>query len=246
VTGDVPGTLAQSAGQAVAAAAMTDAWEVTRGRFARLLGRGNARKAKAAERRLARTHRQLAKAAGPDARQLREASAQRWASRFTDLLDKDPAIEAELRALVREVAARLPAGAVPAAGHPVTAGPGVQITASGRETAAGKTRDQWAALLPARERILGLDHPDTLNTRHGLAWWTGMAGDPAAARDQFAALLPIRERVQGPDHPDTLNTRRNLAYWTEKPRDYLLATSSAASPPPPPPSHPTPPPAAAK
>ena len=37
-----------------------------------------------------------------------------------------------------------------------------------------------------------------------LAWWTGEAGDPAAAWDHYAELLPLRERVLGPEHPATL------------------------------------------
>jgi len=47
-------------------------------------------------------------------------------------------------------------------------------------------RDQFAALLPAVERVLGPEHPDTLTARSSLAHWTGTAGDPAGARDQFA------------------------------------------------------------
>ena len=72
-------------------------------------------------------------------------------------------------------------------------------------------RDQYAALLPVRERVLGPEHPDTLTARANLAAWTGEAGDPAAARDLFAALLPVFERVLGPEHPDTLAARANLA-----------------------------------
>jgi hypothetical protein len=67
-------------------------------------------------------------------------------------------------------------------------------------------RDQYAALLPVRERVLGPEHPDSLQARHELAHWTGQAGDPAAARDQYAALLPVRQRVSGPEHPDTVPT----------------------------------------
>ena len=72
---------------------------------------------------------------------------------------------------------------------------------------AAAARDQFAALLPVRERVLGPEHPDTLTARGNLAYWTGEAGDAAAARDQFAALLPVRERVLGPEHPDTLAAR---------------------------------------
>jgi len=53
--GDVLMALAQFAGQTVAAAAVTDLWESVRGRFARLVGRGDARKTEAAERWLAQT-----------------------------------------------------------------------------------------------------------------------------------------------------------------------------------------------
>jgi hypothetical protein len=80
-------------------------------------------------------------------------------------------------------------------------------------------RDQYAALLPIRERVLGPEHPDTLATRHNLARFTGQAGDVAGARDQYAALLPTRERVLGPEHPDTLATRADLARWTRKAED---------------------------
>jgi hypothetical protein len=63
-------------------------------------------------------------------------------------------------------------------------------------------------------RVLGPEHPSTLNVRANLAHWTGAAGDAAGARDQYAELLPIYERVLGPEHPSTLNVRANLAHWT--------------------------------
>ncbi len=87
---------------------------------------------------------------------------------------------------------------------------------SSASSAPGNTgaRDQFAALLPVIERVLGPEHPDTLAARHGLARWTGEAGDPAGARDQYAALLPAYERVLGPEHPHTLTACANLSYWT--------------------------------
>jgi hypothetical protein len=66
----------------------------------------------------------------------------------------------------------------------------------------------------AVDEAYGPDHPDTLATRHELAYWTGQAGDATRARNQFAALVPIREQALGPDHPDTLATRHELARWT--------------------------------
>ena len=135
--GDVLMALAQFAGQTVAQAAITDVWEAVRGRFARLLGRGDARKTEVAERWLAQTQQQLAAAAGAELDRAREGQAERWAGRFADLLDEDPGVEGELRALVEEVAARLPAGAVSAADHSVAAGRDVNITALGGGMAAG-------------------------------------------------------------------------------------------------------------
>ena len=137
VPGDVLMALAQFAGQTVAAAAVTDVWETVRGRFARLLGRGDGRKTQVAEQWLAQTQQLIAAAQGSGLKWALEAAAERWVGRFADLLDEDPGMEAELRALVEEVAARLPDGAVSAAGHSVAAGRDVIITASGGGTAAG-------------------------------------------------------------------------------------------------------------
>jgi hypothetical protein len=116
---------------------VTDVWEAVRGSFARLLGRGDAPKTEVAERWLAQTREQLTAAPDVDLEKAREAAADRWAGRFADLLDEDPGAEVELRALVEEVAAGLPAGAVSAAGYSVAAGRDVRITASGGGIAAG-------------------------------------------------------------------------------------------------------------
>ena len=75
-------------------------------------------------------------------------------------------------------------------------------------------RDQYTALLPVYERVLGREHPDTLEVRVNLARWTGEAGDPATARDQLRALLPVMERVLGGEHLDTLKARVSLAHVT--------------------------------
>lgn len=134
--GEVLVALAEFAGQTVAAAAITDAWEGIRGRFARLLGRGDDRRTQIAEQWLAQTRKQLT-AAGQDPGHVREAQAQRWAGRFSDLLDENPEVAVQLRELVEEVAARLATGAASAAGHSLAAGRDVTITASGGGTAAG-------------------------------------------------------------------------------------------------------------
>jgi hypothetical protein len=89
-------------------------------------------------------------------------------------------------------------------------------------------RDQLAALLPVRERILGPHHPHILADRSALARWTAVAGDPASARDQLAALLPVRERISGPEHPDTLTARYHLASGTGRAGDPIGARDQFA------------------
>jgi len=135
--GEVLIALAQWAGQTVAAAAVTDVWEAARHKVARLLGRGNPYRTEAAERWLDETHQQLTAAQGADIEPVQAEAARRWEGRFADLLDEDPGVEADLRAVVQEIAAQLPAGMVSAADHAVAAGRDVNITASGGGTAAG-------------------------------------------------------------------------------------------------------------
>jgi hypothetical protein len=129
--------LASLAGQTVVTAAVTDAWEAARKGFARLLGRGNPDRTKVAERRLAETHEQLTGAAGTDLEQARAALEAQWVTRLADLLEEDPGVEADLRALVQEIQAALPAGMVSAADHAVAAGRDVKISASHGGVAAG-------------------------------------------------------------------------------------------------------------
>ena len=61
------------------------------------------------------------------------------------------------------------------------------------------------------ERVLGPEHPDTLNARNSLAAAYQEAGRPAEAIPLFERTLVGLERLQGPEHPDTLTTQNNLA-----------------------------------
>ena len=130
-------SLASLAGRTVVAAAVTDAWETAKRGFARLLGRGDSGRTELAERRLEQTREQLA---GCPATELERAQSQlegTWQTRLLDLLEEHPDAAADVRALVEQVQARLPAGVVSAAGHGVAAGRDVSITASGGGVAAG-------------------------------------------------------------------------------------------------------------
>jgi len=61
------------------------------------------------------------------------------------------------------------------------------------------------------ERVVGADHPDTLASRHNLAWAYREAGRATEAITLHEKNLADRERVLGADHPRTLQSRNNLA-----------------------------------
>jgi len=147
--------LAALAGNTVVAAATTDAWEAARRKFARLLGRGDPDKAKAAERRLEQTHDQLTNAAGEDLERVRAVLEAQWVTRLADLLEDDPGVEAELRAVVEEIRSLLPAGTVAAANHAVAAGRDVNISASEGGVAAGVIHGNVAPPGPTRPDLEG-------------------------------------------------------------------------------------------
>lgn len=141
--------LAALAGNTVVAAATTDAWEAARRKFARLLGRGDPNRTQAVERRLEETHQQLTAASRADLESVRSALEAQWVTRVADLLEEDPGIEADLRAVVEEIRAQLPAGVV-AADHSFAAGGPVTFTASGSAVAAGVIRGDVTTGNPPR------------------------------------------------------------------------------------------------
>lgn len=61
------------------------------------------------------------------------------------------------------------------------------------------------------ERVLGLDHPDTLTARDSLAEAYQAAGRTAEAIPLYERTLGACERLWGADHPRTLNSRGGLA-----------------------------------
>jgi hypothetical protein len=118
-------SLAVVASNTLVAATVTDAWESVRHRFAMLFGRGHPDSR--TERRLEQTRVRATGTAAADAEQVGADLAAEWATRLKDLIADDPAAEAELRILVKEVHALLPTGVVRAAGLSVAAGRDVQV-----------------------------------------------------------------------------------------------------------------------
>jgi RNA polymerase sigma factor (sigma-70 family) len=61
------------------------------------------------------------------------------------------------------------------------------------------------------ERLLGPDHPDTLNSRNSLAAAYLAAGRVAEAIPLFEQAVAVRQNTLGPDDPETLTSQNNLA-----------------------------------
>ena len=71
---------------------------------------------------------------------------------------------------------------------------------------------EYRDVLAARLRVLGPDHPDTLTTRHQVAWEMAARGDHAGAEAEYRDVLAARLRVQGPDHPSTVSAADWVTY----------------------------------
>ena len=65
--------------------------------------------------------------------------------------------------------------------------------------------------MEAQERLLGLEHPDTLVSVNNLAKLLHAKGDYAAAEPLYRRALEAQERILGPEHPKTLSVLNNLA-----------------------------------
>jgi hypothetical protein len=115
--------LAALAGNTVVTAAVTDAWEAAKSGFARLLGRGDPDKIKAAEGRLEETHDQLTQATGADLERVQAELEAQWKTRWADLLEDHPEVAADLQTLVDQVRAQ-----VSAADHSVAAGRDMNVS----------------------------------------------------------------------------------------------------------------------
>ena len=75
----------------------------------------------------------------------------------------------------------------------------------------GDAEGTFRVVREERERVLGSEHPDTLDARNCLEVALYYGGKYAEAEAEARTLLAIRGKVLGPDHPDTLKARNNLA-----------------------------------
>ena len=88
----------------------------------------------------------------------------------------------------------------------------------------GRAAGYFQRALADRLRVLGPDHPSTLNSRNNLARAYQDAGDLGRAIPLLERALADRLRVLGPDHPSTLDTRNLLAWAYQDAGDLGRAT----------------------
>ncbi|SNS75763.1 Tetratricopeptide repeat-containing protein [Asanoa hainanensis] len=86
-----------------------------------------------------------------------------------------------------------------------------------------EAQDMDAATYAARLRLLGPDHPDTLESANNLGGSLTRMGNLAAGRALDHDTLARRRRTLGDDHPDTLRTANNFASTLRKSGEFAAA-----------------------
>jgi len=71
---------------------------------------------------------------------------------------------------------------------------------------------EYRAVHQARRDLLGEHHPDTLRTRHNLAWVLEQRGQLDAAEAEYRAVHQARRDLLGEHHPHTLDSRDALVW----------------------------------
>ena len=92
-------------------------------------------------------------------------------------------------------------------------------TAARRARKFAEPRDNLSAWQRWAERAAQTADADQrlgLLARHGVAYWTGMAGRPSLGRDQCSALLTEFKGALGVKDRETLTLRRNIALFTDR------------------------------
>ncbi|OIJ66023.1 hypothetical protein WN71_020350 [Streptomyces mangrovisoli] len=74
-----------------------------------------------------------------------------------------------------------------------------------------RAETEYRAVLDVQRLVIGEDHPDTLSTRHNLAYTLRDRGMLEAAETEYRDVLAVRRRVLGEEHAKTLVTRNQLA-----------------------------------
>ena len=83
------------------------------------------------------------------------------------------------------------------------------------------------ALIKLQEKVLGPEHPGTLEARCNLAQALAHQGKYVEAEKEARAVIELREKVLGPEHPDTLRSCFELAICLRAQSETQEATAFA-------------------
>jgi uncharacterized low-complexity protein len=75
----------------------------------------------------------------------------------------------------------------------------------------GEAKTMYRETLAVQQRVLGPEHPDTLNTATSLAIAVFTQGKYGESEAMYRETLAVQQRVLGSEHPSTLNTANFLA-----------------------------------
>jgi hypothetical protein len=98
--------LASTGGTALVTAMVTDGWDGIKARFARVIGRGRTAEVEEAQARLEQSRAALQGLAGQDLERAQAEQEVVWRTRLSDLLERDPVVETDLRVLIADVQAQ--------------------------------------------------------------------------------------------------------------------------------------------
>jgi hypothetical protein len=68
-------------------------------------------------------------------------------------------------------------------------------------------------VMETRERVLGLEDPDTLLTMHNLAFIFKSQSRDDEAVSLMENCFQLRKQILGPQHPDTELSQKTLSKW---------------------------------
>jgi hypothetical protein len=81
-------------------------------------------------------------------------------------------------------------------------------------------QERWTEVIEARKRVMGPEHPHTLNSMSNLAAAYGNQGRLMEAEKLEVQVIDARKKVLGPEHPSTLTSMWNLSHiWKRQGRD---------------------------
>jgi serine/threonine protein kinase/tetratricopeptide (TPR) repeat protein len=86
-----------------------------------------------------------------------------------------------------------------------------------------QARQTIEEVIEVRQRVLGPDHPETLESMHNLVHARGISGDLTKAKDLMERVLEAQRRTLRPDHPAIIGSLHDLYVLLMRQEEFLEA-----------------------